>query len=195
MNIETLRQKEREKYQDIYIDANNHYKRKNDKRGYGRGNHGEGITTYILNLKPKSVLDIGCGFGYFCDNIQKSGVEKVYGMDIASVKTGNVINNPNIKFISGEAHSLPFENNSIEVITSFDCLEHCLENDIDTIFSEIHRVVNHAAVFSIAYKESGEDTNGVILHMTVKPESWWIEKLNKLFVVKKSDKYLICIKR
>jgi hypothetical protein len=50
-------------------------------------------------------------------------------------------------------------------------------------------------VFSIAYRQSGEDTNGVILHMTVKPESWWIEKLNKLFTVEKSGGYLICIKR
>ena len=150
---------------------------------------------YILAIKPSSLLDIGCGFGNFCNDIQKSGIEKVYGMDIASVKTGNVIDNPNIKFIDGEAHHLPFEDNSIDIITSFVCLEHCLENDIDVIFSEINRVVKNRCVFSIAYRQSGEDTNGVILHMTVKPESWWVEKLNKLFTIEKSGGYLICIKR
>lgn len=195
MNIEDLRQKERDKYESIYIDSDGFYKKNNDKRGYGRGNHGHSILTHILTLKPNSILDIGCGFGNFCNNAQQSGIEKVYGVDIASVKTGNVINNPNIKFISGEAHSLPFENNSIDVITSFDCLEHCLEDDIDTIFSEVYRVVKNAAVFSIAYKQSRENTNGLVMHMTVKPESWWIEKLNKLFVVEKSGAYLICIKR
>lgn len=195
MNIEELRKVERDKYESIYIDKDQHYKNNNDKRGYGRVNHGKNIIPQILSVKPNSILDIGCGFGNFCNDVQMAGVEKVYGMDIASVKTGNVINNPNIKFIDGEAHHLPFDDNSIDVITSFDCLEHCLENDIDIIFSEINRVVKNRCVFSIAYKQSGENTNGVILHMTVKPETWWIEKLNKLFVVEKSDKYLICIKR
>jgi ubiquinone/menaquinone biosynthesis C-methylase UbiE len=195
MNIEESRKLERDKYESIYVDKDQHYRKKNDSRGYGRENHGKNIMSYILRIKPTSVLDIGCGFGNFCDSIEKSGVEKVYGMDIASVKTGNVIDNPNIKFIDGEAHQLPFEDNSIDIITSFDCLEHCLENDIDVIFAEMNRVVKNRCVFSIAYRQSGEDTNGVILHMTVKPESWWIEKLNKLFTVEKSGGYLICIKR
>ena len=195
MNIEELRKLERDKYESIYVDKDQHYRKRNDSRGYGRGNHGKNIMPYILAIKPSSLLDIGCGFGNFCNDIQKSGIEKVYGMDIASVKTGNVIDNPNIKFIDGEAHHLPFEDNSIDIITSFDCLEHCLENDIDVIFSEINRVVKNRCVFSIAYRQSGEDTNGVILHMTVKPESWWVEKLNKLFTIEKSGGYLICIKR
>ena len=170
MNIEESRKLERDKYESIYVDKDQHYRKRNDSRGYGRGNHGKNIMSYILRIKPTSVLDIGCGFGNFCDSIQKSGVEKVYGMDIASVKTGNIINNLNIQFIDGEAHHLPFEDNSIDIITSFDCLEHCLEHDIDVIFAEMYRVVKNRCVFSIAYRQSGEDTNGVILHMTVKPE-------------------------
>lgn len=195
MNLENLRKLEREKYESIYIDADSHYRRNNDSKGYGRGNHGENITEYILNLKPNSVLDIGCGFGVFCNSIEKRGIKTVYGMDIASVKTGNVIDNKNIKFISGEAHSLPFEDKSIDIITSFDVLEHCLEQDIDLIFSEIHRVVKNKAVFSIMYRQSHENTKGVILHMTVQPETWWLEKLNKYFTVGKNGRFLICTKK
>ena len=195
MNIDEKRELERNKYENIYIDKENHYKDHNDRRGYGRGNFGKNISNYILKLKPTSILDIGCGYGNFCNDMQQSGVENVYGMDIASVKTGNVINNSHIKFITGEAHNIPFENNSIDIITSFDCLEHCLEDDVDIIFKEMHRVVKDRCIFSIAYRQSGENTNGIILHMTVKPENWWIEKLNKLFIVSKSDSYLICIKR
>lgn len=195
MNIEESRKLERDKYESIYVDKDQHYRKRNDSRGYGRGHFGKNIIPHILSLKPTSVLDVGYGFGYFCNDLQTSGIEKVYGMDIASVKTGNVINNPNIQFIDGASHHIPFEDNSIDIITSFDCLEHCLENDIDVIFSEMNRVVKNRCVFSIAYKQSGEDTKGVILHMTVKPESWWIEKLNKLFTIEKSGGYLICIKR
>jgi ubiquinone/menaquinone biosynthesis C-methylase UbiE len=195
MNLEDLRQKEREKYESIYLDKDQYYRKRNEARGYGRNNHGKYKFPYVLNLKPTSVLDIGCGFGNFCNDLQTSGIENVYGMDIASVKTGNVINNPKIQFIDGESHHIPFEDSTIDIITSFDCLEHCLENDIDVIFTEMNRVVKNRCVFSIAYRQSGEDTQGVILHMTVKPKSWWIEKLNKLFVVEKSDNYLICIKR
>jgi ubiquinone/menaquinone biosynthesis C-methylase UbiE len=195
MNIHEKRLIERNKYESIYVDKENYYKRHNDLRGYGRNNFGKKISNYIVNLNPTSILDVGCGYGYFCNDMQLSGIKNVYGMDIASVKTGNVINNANIKFITGEAHSIPFEKNSIDIITSFDCLEHCLEDDIDVIFDEMHRVVKNMCIFSIAYRQSGENTNGMVLHMTVKPESWWMEKLSKNFIVKKSDSYLICIKR
>lgn len=194
MNINDKRKLERDKYENIYLDVDNHYKNHNDLRGYGRGNHGKNIIPFIQRLNPTSLLDIGCGYGNFCDEMQKSGVENVYGMDIASVKTGNIIKNDQIKFIHGEAHSLPFEDNSIDIITSFDVLEHCLRDDIDIIFSEINRVVKYKTIFSIAYKQSGENTKGVILHMTVEPESWWIEKLKKYFFIEKNNKYLICTK-
>ena len=195
MTISELRQIECNKYESIYIDRNGHYRSNNDMRGYGRNNHGKQMIPYIIELNPASLLDIGCGFGVFCNEIQKSGIEKVYGLDIASVKTGNIINNSNITFISGEAHSLPFANNSIDIVTSFDVMEHCLENDIDIIFSEINRVVKDRVILSIAYRQSKEDTDGIILHMTVRLKDWWVEKLNKLFNVEYMDKYLICHKR
>jgi ubiquinone/menaquinone biosynthesis C-methylase UbiE len=194
--IENLRLLEQKKYESIYIDQNNHYKINNDRRGYGRGNHGANMVSYVLNKQPHSVLDIGCGYGNFCDQIQKGGIIDVYGMDIASVKTGNVIDNKNIKFLTGEAHSLPFDDNSIDIITSFDVLEHCLEPDIDVIVKEIHRVVKNECIFSITYRQSGENMeNGLVVHMTVKPESWWIDKLNNYFLVKKENKYLMCFKK
>ena len=74
MNIEELRKLERDKYESIYVDKDQHYRKRNDSRGYGRGHFGKNIIPHILSLKPTSVLDIGCGFGNFCDSIQKSGV-------------------------------------------------------------------------------------------------------------------------
>lgn len=165
-----------EKYKEIYSGKiGESYVSKYDV-GYGRGFWGEGAIDFILSQNPKSVLDVGCGYGRFCDAISEK-VEKVYGLDIASVITHNVIENNKINFIHGEAKKIPLDDNSIEWITSFDCLEHCLPQDIDEILNEFNRVSTKGWVFSISY--SSDSFDGLQLHMTVNPEKWWLDKISK----------------
>ena len=38
--------------------------------------------------------------------------------------------------VDAMAHNIPLPDSSVEYITSFDCLEHCLPEDIDTIVDE-----------------------------------------------------------
>ena len=142
--------------------------------GYGRGFFGENAIPFIRNISPKSLCDVGCGYGRFCNEISNF-VDDVYGVDIASVATGNVISNEKIKYIDSDAKDIPLTNNSVEWITSFDCLEHCLPQDIDTILKEFDRIASKGFLFSISYDPCWD--HGLQLHMTVKPEEWWIEKL------------------
>lgn len=166
--------------------------------GYGRICWGENMLEPLKAWKVSSLLDVGCGYGNFCDAAALF-VPKVYGLDIASVASGNVINNPEISYQDGEAKDLPLPNNAVEWITSFDCLEHCLEQDIDEILKEFDRVARKGFVLSISYEACEMD--GMPLHMTVKPESWWIDKLSKYGRVSKEGQapitgvpYLICRK-
>ncbi len=194
---------ERDKYLNIY--SGEHAKtyqvpniRGNIGGGYGRICWGEGMLERLKQWGVQSLLDVGCGFGNFCDAATLFA-QRVYGLDIASVATGNVIDNPDIKFFDGQAKSLPLPDGAVEWITSFDCLEHCLEADIDEILTEFNRVAIKGFALSISYEPC--DFEGVALHMTVKPESWWVDKLKRYGEVTKEGHvpitgvpYLICRK-
>ena len=172
---------EKEKYKSIYAGPLGEYYVKNDSRGqvdkgYGRACWGENALQFLSAHSAQSVIDIGCGYGRFCD-YATGFIPKVYGMDIASVITGNTIKNDKITFFDGEAKKIPLPDKAVEWVCSFDCLEHCLPQDIDTIFNEFDRVASKGFVLSIAYIH--DICNGVELHMTVQPEEWWIEKISK----------------
>ena len=62
-------------------------------------------------------------------------------------------------------------------LTSFDCLEHCLPEDIDDILNEFNRISKKGFVLSISYVP---DSHGnLTLHMTVQEEEWWLNKISK----------------
>lgn len=145
--------------------------------GYGDGLWGEGILDYIKTKNIKSLIDIGCGQGRFV-NIVAEYIPKVYGCDIASVATNKVIPNDKITYLDGEAKSIPLPDKAVECLTSFDCLEHCLPEDIDAIIKEFDRVSTKYYIFSISYVHDSHD--GIPLHMTVQPEEWWVDKLKVL---------------
>jgi hypothetical protein len=166
--------------------------------GYGRICWGENMLETLKEWKVSSLLDVGCGYGNFCDAASLF-VPDVYGLDIASVATGRVIQNPAITYLDGEAKHIELPKDAVEWVTSFDCLEHCLEEDIDHILDEFDRVATQGFVLSISYEPCEMD--GMPLHMTVKPESWWLKKLSAYGHVEKYGQapitgapYLICRK-
>jgi|10_taG_2_1085330.scaffolds.fasta_scaffold01078_6 ubiquinone/menaquinone biosynthesis C-methylase UbiE len=167
--------REKEKYLNIYSgNASESYVKRHGE-GYGRGNWGLGVSDYIITLSPSSLLDVGCGYGEFCNSMAPY-VNTVYGCDIGSVATGNVINNPKITYLDAESHMIPIEDNSIECLTCFDVLEHVLPEYIDATFEEFKRISSKYLILSISYEEDSHD--GVPYHMTVRPENWWLEKIS-----------------
>jgi ubiquinone/menaquinone biosynthesis C-methylase UbiE len=167
---------EKEKYIEIYSGNIGEDYKNTHNEGYGRGFWGKNAINFIKEQNPKSVCDVGCGYGRFCDKISEF-VDEVYGVDIGSVATGNVIDNIKIKFIDSEAKKIPLDDNSVDWVTSFDCLEHCLPENIDEILNEFNRISKKGFVFSISY--INDSHNGLILHMTVQSEEWWIDKISK----------------
>lgn len=161
---------------------------------YGHNNWGEHIYDYIKLINPQSLLDVGCGIGVFINdmNIQFK-IPKLYALDIASVRLGKHIPNENINWIDSQAHDIPLKDSSVEYITSFDCLEHVLEEDVDSIVDEFYRICSKGLILKIAYRQAHERSlDGQGLHMTVRPEQWWIDKFSRLFKFNHNkDGYLI----
>lgn len=168
MNIDKLNH-ERDKYVALYEDI---------PLKYGRYNHAKaaGLYDIILNLKLNSICDVGCGGGEFCEWASKT-IKTVYGVDLASVRTNQVIKNGKIIYFDSDAGHIPLEDKSVEFVTCFDCLEHCPEEDIDEIFIEFKRVASKGFFFTIATWQTKILSLGEVLHLTVKPEIWWEKKI------------------
>lgn len=175
---------EKEKYFEIYSGVIGEDYKTRHNEGYGRGFWGYNAINFIKEQNPKSVCDVGCGYGRFCDAISEF-VDEVYGVDIGSVATGNIIDNKKIKFIDSDAKKIPLPDNSVDWVTSFDCLEHCLPEDIDAILEEFNRIAKEGFVFSISY--TNDSHNGLVLHMTVEGEEWWLNKISKYGTIERGN--------
>jgi ubiquinone biosynthesis O-methyltransferase len=103
-----------------------------------------------LNLQKKdTVLDAGCGEGFFSIKISKE-CKKVYGVDIAktafqknNTKKGNVI------FKKMNIERLEFPDEFFDKITCVETIEHVLNPD--KVLKECHRVLKKDGIFVISY--------------------------------------------
>ncbi|MFV8368168.1 class I SAM-dependent methyltransferase [Flavobacterium sp. LB2R40] len=81
------------------------------------------VNKYISN---KIVLDIACGEGYG-SNLMALTAKRVYGVyidkEVINVATNKYTKN-NLSYQVGSVTEIPFEDNSIDVIVSFETLEH-----------------------------------------------------------------------
>ena len=82
-----------------------------------------------LNIKSDDViLDVGCGGGINVKRMAKSA-KKVYGIDysIESVKLSKEVNEKlidegKVEIIEGNVKSLPFEDNTFDIVTAFETI-------------------------------------------------------------------------
>lgn len=103
-------------------------------------------------VKGKIVVDAACGEGYG-SFIMSETAEKVYGVDISveavSVATAKYTNS-NLKFIKGSIEALPFEENSVDVLVSFETIEHVDEKIQGKFLKEAKRILKQDGVFIIS---------------------------------------------
>ncbi len=93
----------------------------------------------VIRLKPESVLEIGPGLGVFKHLVSLFGI-KVETLDIdPELKPDHV----------GSATELPFEDNSYDVICSFQVLEHMPYDVALKAFKEMARVSRGHVVISL----------------------------------------------
>lgn len=165
---------EKEKYDGMY-----------ESTSYGIVNNGKDITNYVCDLKADSICDVGCGDGSFCRSLLDD-VKHLYGIDISSSPQGS-----GIWWSKGYSKELPLPDNAVDYVTSFDMLEHLPTDEVDPTLDEFARIAKYGMILSISYDISARFYNGHTLHLTVKPEGWWVNKLSKYGTVIKQGKYLL----
>ena len=115
-----------------------------------------------LNIKSDDViLDVGCGGGINVKRMAKSA-KKVYGIDysIESVKLSKEVNEKlidegKVEIIEGNVKSLPFEDNTFDIVTAFETVYFC--PDIEKCFAEVKRVLKPGGIFLIGLETNGSD--------------------------------------
>jgi SAM-dependent methyltransferase len=88
-------------------------------------------------MLDRRILDIGCGTGATLDHLKRLG--EVQGIDLSPIPLSYARRRGHNRVLRASATALPFENESFELVTALDVIEH-LDDDIKGL-SEIRRVL------------------------------------------------------
>jgi ubiquinone/menaquinone biosynthesis C-methylase UbiE len=172
MNLEEQRAAEQARYEHIYSGKDKRFVR------YGTSNHGKNAIPQMrqLGLLQDRLADIGGGRGQFAQQALASGVKEAWSIDFASSVDKH---EGGFHSVKAPAHDLPLQDGQVSVVTSFDMMEHLIPEEVPAVLREMRRVATTAAVFSISYSRSSHTLHDRGLHLTIRPERWWVQQIEK----------------
>lgn len=90
----------------------------------------DGLEKILKTYKGKKILEIGCGSGWLINKFIFNEIvrqEDYTGIDLEDEQIElNKLKNPNSTYVKCSSDSLPFENDSYDLIFSYFVLEHCV---------------------------------------------------------------------
>lgn len=92
------------------------------------------------NLKGKTVVDIGCSFGWLEKELLSQKPKNIVGIDVSGKALGFAKKNvPQANFFQQEKDTLPLKDNFADIVILFDVIEH-VKNEQHTL-KEINRIL------------------------------------------------------
>lgn len=114
-----------------------------------------------INLKGKSILDVGCSNGWFPKIAVDLGAGEVFAIEPDKNKIALAKKNaPKVKISQGHAGDLKFSDKKFDVVSLFDVIEHVPKNTEEKALKEISRVLK---------------PKGYLIITT--PSDWWVSKV------------------
>lgn len=120
---------------------------------------------FIKKEKAARSLDCGCGGGANVKRLLERS-EKAYGVDYSEVSVQKsrqtnacAIRSGRCKILQADVCSLPFENDSFDIVTAFETVY--FWQNIGKAFSDIYRVLKIGGVFAITNESTGTDKTSV----------------------------------
>ena len=99
----------------------------------------------ILLMKPESVLDIGCAYGYSVGRFNDLGI-KARGIDISQYALSQAPDYCKPYLVHAPAWDIPFKDKEFDVIFSSGILEHVPEDKMEHTVAEIVRVSSRGVI-------------------------------------------------
>lgn len=95
----------------------------------------------LINIKPSSILDVGCASGWFLNEIYKRHPKTRHtGIDIySSAIIYGKQKYRNLRLLRADAHKIPFRKNSFDLVICTEVLEHVINPE--KVLKEIKRVL------------------------------------------------------
>lgn len=126
------------------------------------------------------VLDVGCGAGFLSNALARSSPGgrslEVHGLDISndSLRVAKVHDSTSsVLYVNGDAYKLPFTNESFDVVTSMDFLEHV--DDPEQVIREVSRVLKpHGLFFFHTFNR-----NWLAYFVIIKLVEWFVKNTPK----------------
>lgn len=143
---------------------------------------------FVQNLKPKNILDVGCGEGFTLSELKQNNIKaEMEGVDSLNeaIELGNRTN-PDLKLRKGDIYNLNYKDNSFDVVLCTEVLEHL--TDPKKALAELKRVTKRYLILSVPNEPwftiqrflRGKNTLGLGSH----PEhiQWWTNSTFQEFV-------------
>jgi polysaccharide pyruvyl transferase WcaK-like protein/SAM-dependent methyltransferase len=140
-------------------------------------------------MKPESLLDIGCGRGWFLSRMVDAGIE-AQGIDMSTAAWMHSAPGMQKHIKIGELGDI--RHRRFDVVAVFDVMEHIFEEDIADAIKALKESAGKYIVFNICASPDNENIHtikkgqpvsqemewlGVSGHVTIRYRSWWKARL------------------
>lgn len=109
---------------------------------------------FVVNCIPDTkikLLDVGVGYGFLEEEIKaKKKNVSIYGIDISRKSIVKAKTLYGVNFIIASAKSLPFANNSFDVVCLLEVLEHVYDCESFSVFNELKHVLKDDGMLIIS---------------------------------------------
>jgi len=112
------------------------------------------LKSMLPDLAGKSVIDLGCGYGWFCRVAREQGAAEVIGVDISEKMLARAVELTDdvcIRYQRSDLESLELQDNCLDLVYSSLALHYLPE--LDTLFYKIQRALKPGGslVFSMEH--------------------------------------------
>ena len=112
------------------------------------------LRAMLPDLRGRRVVDLGCGFGWFCSFAREAGAHEVLGIDVSEnmlARARQMTSDPAISYRRADLESLSLDEASFDLVYSSLTL-HYLEN-LAPLFAQMHRALipGGQLVFSVEH--------------------------------------------
>jgi ubiquinone/menaquinone biosynthesis C-methylase UbiE len=185
MELEQLIEREKVKYNLLYASDEKYGGRSGRPKTFLRGNDEIHTFTKKALSNSKTLLDIGCGQGFFVDFFKQQYPKmQISCIDIAAKELQK--RRPDLNIIEASADELPFDNDKFDIVTHLDGMEHIPVEIEEQVFREEYRVSRKYIYHQIATHPVKRDQVWIdkglgAIHINMKTaEEWrvWFEEMS-----------------